>query len=257
VPRRVLLACWIALALCLPLAAHATSLPVVGSLSIQFLFGPPRVPFVQLPPVTVSGTGVAVVNGSGGGAHLDTLALPADLFQATKVRVPAVSPTDLPVYGVQLTGGNQAGSFAAGTGTIPLKGIAKVCLFFPCSTTVGNIVVPLSVVGAGGTQFVHAVAVAAEATVIGAPWTTGTVSIGTITRMGGAAGPDGMTGSTAQASGHIQLVSPVFLSTEFGALSPMPAFATMSLHFVPEPASFALIGAGLLALGAAGRRRMR
>src|SRR5262249_13077291 len=49
-------------------AALATSLPVVGSLSIQFVsfsHGPSL-----LPPITISGTGVAVVNGSGGGGHL-------------------------------------------------------------------------------------------------------------------------------------------------------------------------------------------
>ena len=115
---------------------------------------------------------------------------------------------------------------------------------------VANLAVPLSPVGQGGFAQVTA---AVNLTVIGAPWTTGTVQIGTVTAMG-ARNPASSSGA---ASGTVSLVSPVFVSTNIAPSAVVPVFAIMSMHFVPEPGTLALFGAGLVGLVAHGVRRGR
>ena len=92
-------------------------------------------------------------------------------------------------------------------------------------------------------------------TVAGAPWTSGTVAIGASTAHGFSHGPASHTSSTARASGVLQLVTPIFISTNLaGDFSAVPAFGVLNLHFVPEPATLVLVGAGLLVTAAIGRR---
>jgi hypothetical protein len=67
-------------------------------------------------------------------------------------------------------------------------------------------------------------------------------------------GPASATSSTAAASGQIQLVTPILISTN----SPnptIPAFGVLTLHFVPEPGTFVLLGLGVAALVRAGAQR--
>jgi hypothetical protein len=228
--------------------AEAAPFAVAGFFSIEI---------VGLNQVSLYGQGVANVNGSSGGAHLNTLALPAGVFEnLTSPLVVPADTADFPLVAVQLTVSNQAGAIHAGAGAIPLAGFAKVCLFDECPAAVANVNVPLSVVGVGGVAIVGG-AEPVQVTVIGAPWTTGTAVIGTVTRMGFAHGPGSNASSTAQASGQIQLVTPIFISTNQSPIAVMPAFAFLSLHFVPEPGTIALVGGGIVLLATAGRARIR
>jgi hypothetical protein len=182
--------------------------------------------------------------------------------------VPVTDPAASPIKGVILTAHNGVANFGAGGGgagigngtpankfggVMPINGFAKVCLFASCGypLNAANLNIPLSVVGAGGfTDVVGAV----NLTVIGAPWTTGTASVGTITKMGSAA-PNSNTGN---GSGTVQLVTPIFISTNIaGASAVVPAFGILTLHFVPEPGTLLLLGSGIAGLVAFGRSRVR
>jgi hypothetical protein len=133
---------------------------------------------------------------------------------------------------------------------MPIQGIARVCLFGPCSAALANLSVPLSVVGAGGAAFVNA---GVAVTVIGSPWTTGQATLGTLTVMGSAHGPASGTSSTAANSGTVLLVTPILISTSLTGV--LPTFGFLSLHFVPEPGTLMLLGSAVAGLALFGRTR--
>jgi hypothetical protein len=228
-------------------SAHAVTLPAAFEL---------RIDFMTLAPFVVQSTGTATVNGSGPGGHVQSVALGAGQV-AGSVLVDVSDPGAAPISGVKLTVANQAGAVARTIGgvlrgPIGLGGAMKVCLFgkaAPCSGAIANVVVPLTVVGNGGAAWVTA---AQNLTVLGAPWTTGTVAIGTFTHMGFAHGPASAESSTGQASGTIQLVTPIYITAGF---DPVIVFASLTMHFVPEPTTLALLAAGIAGLGWAGARR--
>src|SRR5690606_21927742 len=150
------------------------------------------------------------------------------------------------ILGVQVTAQNGAGNFNL-AGPMPILGQAKVCLFAPCAAPPpANVSVPLSVVGAGGTTTVSALV---NLTVVGAPWTTGTAAVGADTVMGGTSG------GGAVAGGSVQLVTPIFISTNIGASAVLPAFGILTLNFVPEPGTLVLLGSGIAGLVMFGRSR--
>jgi hypothetical protein len=223
--------------------AHAIALGFTGTFTLQ----------VATLLTSVPGAGTAIANGSGGPGHLSGLNLAGGEFATTGFVLPVTDPAVAPIGGIQVTVANGIGNFAgvggAGFGGVmPLEGFAKVCLFGPCSAPAANISVPLNVIGAGG-----AVAVGAfvNVTVIGAPWTTGTAAIGTITAMGGVS-PLSNTGAP---SGNVTLVTPVFISTNIPASAVVPSFGFLNLHFVPEPGTLVLLGSGIAGLVAFGRSR--
>ena len=73
--------------------------------------------------------------------------------------------------------------------------------------------------------------------------------------MGFAHGPASATQSTtAQPSGVLSLVTPVFVSTSLDSFPVIATFSTLTLHFVPEPSTMLLVSSGLLALFALGHR---
>lgn len=234
----------IALALLLAAgSAQAKPLGFTGSLAIQIGgFG-----------IGIPGHGEADLDSYG---HLGSFAIGAGAFRADALTV--TIPTSVgaaPVGGLQVTAQNGSGSFARPGGTMPILGVAKVCVFGPCSSALANLEVPLSVIG-GPAQAAVTVEGAINVTVVGAPWTTGTAAVGTATAMGYARGPVSQTSSTARASGEIQLVTPILIRTNLpDDLAEIPAFGVLTLHFIPEPATLALLGAGLAAIAIAARRQ--
>jgi hypothetical protein len=238
------------LALGLAGQAQAVQLGFVGGLSVQL---------ATLDPVVLPGSGSATVNGSNGPGHLASLGLPEGVFAITAFVLPVTDPGVFPIAGVKITGMNGVADFAGDGGsgnfggTMPILGTTKVCLYGACgsSANISNLTVPLSVVGGPGGQ--TTVKGAVNLTVIGAPWTTGTAAIGTITIMGGVAPAS----NTAAASGVVTLVTPIFISTNIGAFSVVPAFGIVNLHFVPEPGTLILLGSGIAGLVAIGRNRAR
>jgi PEP-CTERM motif len=218
--------------------AQAVNLGFTGDLTISLVGN----------NVSIPGSGTAVVNGSGPGGHITSLQLAGGTFMTTGFVLPITDPAAAPIKGLQVTASNLGGTVSGGTlaGVIGLSGTTKVCLFGPCSAAVANLAVPLAPVGNGGAAFVTA---AVNLTVIGAPWTSGTVAIGTVTAMGGGA-PASNTGAP---SGNLTLVTPVFVSTNIGASAVVPVFGIMNLHFVPEPGTLVLLGSGIAGLVAFGR----
>ena len=228
--------------------AHAENLDFSGTLAIQL---------ATLDPVTISGTGTAIVNGSGTAGHLTALQVPASPFATSGFVLPVTDPVVFPIAGVQLSGHNAIGNFTGvgGNGSfggvMPINGAAKICLFGSCSNAVSNLSVPLTVIGVGGAPAL--VTGAVNLTVVGAPWTTGTAAIGTAFTQMGSVQPASNTGATG---GKVKLVTPIFVSTNIGASAIVPGFGIMSLT-IPEPATLAAFGAALVALIAVGVSRRR
>lgn len=226
--------------------AQAGSLPFAGSLEIRIL---------DLEPIVIAGAGIATANGSAGGTRIDSLALAGATFSGSGT-MPATDPDVFPIFGVAYDVQNQAGNFTRAGGTLggemPLLGVARVCLFGPCSAAVANLDIRLSVVGQDDSMLESG---AVGFTVVGAPWTTGTASVASATAMGLAHGPASATSNTFAADGRLQLVTPFFFSSAIGALSLVPGFATLTIDFVPEPATLMLLVGGITLLGVIGRAR--
>lgn len=245
---RVVLLAAFALAVATP--ARAAVLPFTATLELQYGY--------TVVSVAFSDSGVATVNGSGAGAHLSQIAFASGTISGSALQ-PITDPAAAPVQGLILDVANAAGTIAETTGgtlrgQLGLLGVLKVCLFAPCASAVANLSVPQTPVGLSGPPMTLMNG-AVNVTVTGAPWTTGTAAIGALTRMGFAHGPVSGTSSTAQLGGVLRLVTPVFVSTNVSTV-PTPAFASLTLHFVPEPVTALLLGAGIVALGAMGRRNV-
>jgi hypothetical protein len=228
--------------------AHAVALPFTGSLALQV---------ATLDPIPVLGSGVADVSGLD--SHIGSLSLSSAVFGAQGVVVPVTDPSAFPVYGVQATLQNGAGSFSGSPlgGSMAIQGSAKVCLFVACDAgPPANVSVPLTVIGQGGTANVGTLV---DVTVTGSPWTAGAASVqtpsGVVSAHGFVHGPASLTSSTAAASGAVRLVTPVLISTNIASSAVIPAFAYLTLHFVPEPGTLLLVGSGILGLVAYGRGR--
>jgi hypothetical protein len=210
---------------------------------------------VALSIAGLSPTGVPVtmetpVNGTLNGSNLASLTIPASVAKVTGNVVPVTDPGAFPIAGIQVTAANGPGNFG---GVMALNGATKVCLFGPCSAATANLTVPLSVVGRGATGTKPATVTvngSVNLTIIGAPWTTGTAEIGTVTTMGTL-----MVGASNVMS---KLVTPIFISTNIGASAVVPGFGLANLNMsVPEPGAAAVLAAavaGLVGVGVSRRR---
>ena len=229
--------------------ANAVVLQYTGALSIQL---------ATLPAVPIPGTGLATINSSSPGPHVNSLSIPASPFNITGFVLPVTDPAAAPIGGLQLTVHNGAGAFAGATlgGVMPIVGFTKVCLFAACDNVTtpppANLVVPLNNVGSGGGATVSTLV---NLTAIGAPWTAGTAAVGTLAISGFQHGPASLASSTANASGSIRLVTPVFVSTNISADAVVPVFGILDLHFVPEPGTLLLLGSGIAGLVMFGRSK--
>jgi hypothetical protein len=228
--------------------AHAASLPFTATLAIQL---------AEFDPILIPGAGTAILNGSAGGAHIDSLALAGATFAGGDT-LPITDPSVFPVRGIDYDVQNSAGSFTRGSGSrlggvMPLLGSLRICLFGPCSTAIANLDVPLTLVGGPGS---YTQVGAVYLTVAGAPWTTGTATVASAaTAMGLAHGPASGTSSTFAPGGRVQLVTPFVIASSLGALPILPGSATLTIQFLPEPATFALLAGGVALLGVIGRAR--
>ena len=207
-------------------SAVAAQLPFTGALSIAI---------EGLPVVLVPGAGVATLNPTASGLHLESAILPARAFARTGFAVSVSAASAFPIAGVQVTAANGNGTIVRSAGdalggAIPIQGVAKVCLFTACTALPpANVSVPVSVVGEGGTI---TAAGAVNVTVQGAPWTTGITARST----GSVQGPNGLASSTAQAGGRLNLVTPIFISTNIGALAQISANGRIE-HPLPRAAA--------------------
>jgi hypothetical protein len=250
--------------------AGASNLPFTAN----FSFG-----VGTLPSLSVPGSGTAFVNGSGIGLHVTSFNLAGGTFLT---QASTVVPNAAPISGLLFAGGaysihlavpksaavliptgsvsNAPGAFGGlsaggGGGVMPINGVAVVCLFDACSgAPSANLAVPLTPVGQGGTVFAQG---AVNITAIGAPWVGGTAAVGTVTAMGFAHGPLTGVTTTAQPSGVVSLVVPVFVSTSLPTFPVVPVFSRLTLHFIPEPGTLLLLGSGIAGLALVGRRRMQ
>jgi len=233
--------------------AAPTSTLTQGQLSLSI---------TALAPIVIDQLAPGMITASvsrGAGNSLTGVAFPDQIFSTAGFVLPVTDPSASPIKGVQATAANGAASFHATAGgfggTMPLAGQNKVCLFGPCSAAVANISVPVNVVGIGGTTKVTA---AVNLTVIGAPWTDGTVAIGTITKMG-SVGANSATGGGG-VKNAVSLVTPVFVSTNIGASAIVPVFGVFDFTITtatPEPTTLAALGASIVALMSVGVKRRK
>lgn len=266
-PRRLSTG-WLVLALvvCMSPAPVANASPRnwEGTLAVEVL---------GIPPLAVTGGGVATLDGPGGGVALATLRIAASrggvagsaMFPITDPLVQASG-----IASVRASVSLASGSFASIAGAagsapltraeVPLRGLVKVCLlsvrctnFYPLLLTqatgagvkgvgVGGLVVA----GSGPLQF----------SIEGAPWTLHTATLGFATGGGSrvpvyasgfAHGVGSLTGTTGLPGGSLQLVTPISVRSNQGA--EFAVFGRLGVRFLPEPGVALLLAAGCLGLG--------
>ncbi len=246
-------------------SARAATLDFTGALSLKIS---------RLPAFVVAGAGTAQVSDDGD-AHLLSLLLPGGTFGPINTSLPITNDAEMDSIRLTLAG-NLTGSFGGvsggppGGGPMGLQGLAKLCIgFAPCEFA--NISFPLTPTmggagfGVGGTVTVSG---AVGLTLQNAPWTIGqpvmtihtaASNVSTPVLPGGFAhGPASLTSSTAQRSGVVQLVTASKVYTSLaGAFPELPVTGVLTLHFVPEPGTLALLASGVAVLALYGRRKRK
>jgi membrane protease YdiL (CAAX protease family) len=242
-----------------------------GTLSLGF-------PASGLPGVAIPGTGVATVNGAGGGFGLTSLRLAGGITGTAAIPVtdPDVTASIRSVRASPRLGTGALRPFAPSAppgevqltrNTLPIRGSVRLCLFF--SECHSALVLPLTVAGgrtglgvgglwtAGGFGTLR---VSMEA----APWTPRTASVIVTTGSGDTVGvpaagwihgPFSLATTAALTSGAISLVTPMRIESRDGRQ--IPAFGRLTLRFVPEPDRLALLAVGISGLFCLGRNHIR
>ena len=242
-----------------------------------------------------TGTGVATVNGSGGGVALTRLSQAGGAASPHPTHptphgggifgtstIPLTDPenaTLLTLIGTAHLGGGTftgiSGGAINGNNTRPIPGKSKVCILFPgCGL---YIPIPFSQnngatgFGVGGTITANTFSQGPglKVSVIGRPWTIGVTSVtdvetkshvesGTTFTQGFIHGPASNTNSAAQAGGVIQYVTATEVLTSLNEPNDRQAsIAFARFKFIPEPGLMLLLGSGITGLVLLGRSRMR
>ena len=260
--------------------AFGKALPYSGTLVLEL---------GALPELVGHGTGVATVNNSSGGEHLNTIRLANGVGAQTTVPVtdPEVSGQIKSVFvdatlgtgtlsGLNgaLPGATPPGSIT-GANTLPVVGTARVCIIVAGCTqnlpleltrTDGNGNITAGV-GVGGLLTIGNQG-SIRFSILANPWTlgtgmgisqTGNGGFVTRTRTGFVHGPGSNTSTTLLNSGIVQLITPMQVTTIGvpGQNEKLQLFGTLTLHFVPEPGLLLLLGSGVAGLVLVGRHRMR
>lgn len=231
-----------------------------------------------LPTLRLQGSGVATVNDSSGGNHLNTLRIAGGITGTGTV---AVTDPDtigtIPSIRFTITLGTGTISGISGAppvhqpATLPFKGFTRVCLFNPnCNAFLAlDNTKNSGATGAGiGGQLTLGRFGAVRISVVNQPWTLGSAMgvlntheggfrTGTVT--GFVHGAASSNSSTATGSGVVQLVAPqqITVTGVAGNSSTLALFARLTIHFIPEPGLLLLVGSGIVGLGLLGRSRMK
>lgn len=218
-------------AVMIPWPARGLVLPFTGRLTIQIAGD-------GVPPVVVEGAGLVTLTGVEPLGPFSSFELPTGSFE-THLVIPVTDPAALPIAGIEVTLGTGAGSFDPSGGTMPVVGTETLCLFQACDAApVANLVIPLGDggsdgVGLGGAPLTTSGLV--NVTSQGAPWSSGTVSIGTSSQSGfvrgGAGGSDLVIGP---GPAEVRLVTPILVSTSLGTAPQLAVFGVLDLRF-PDP----------------------
>jgi len=244
---------------------------------------------------TASGTGIAIINGSAGIGHLNTLQLTKPFVTLNPI-IPVTDPivTAGGIVEIRITSMRinpapvgAGGAFkpisgaAANTqlgltlSTMPLAGQVRICLFV-AGCTAGSLDSNLGVSTANGALTGQGVgglltiggSGGIRISILGAPWTLKNVSISNRTNNGAITlfgqngfvhGPASLTSSTAVTSGVVQLVT-ANQTTVVGVPGNSDLNGQINrlvLHFTPEPGVLLLLGAGAAGLVVLGRSRIR
>jgi hypothetical protein len=263
------------------LAAGGLDLSMVGSAQAELLpySGTLQLQLGTLPALTVMNTGNATLNGSGGGLHLSTLAVSHGGMHGTAT-LPLTDPASPTLVSLVGTFGLQSGTVTIssptpsagpqGGGVLPVGGLFRLCIIQGPGCPF-SIAIPLTENGTRGNGIGGLITISGFAaggikiSITGNPWTAGTAVVtGIPTDNGGfttssvfgfAHGPASGHSSTAQASGVVQLVTPVIVQTNLASNPLIALFGILTIHFTPEPGTLLLFGSGIAALGVAARRR--
>jgi len=244
-----------------------------------------------LPSIPAVGRGVATVNQSGTGTHLDNMRLKASRMGIGNkgVFVPVTDAAAAPIVGILITASLGTGTLAPFStasqpftkNILPVRGLAKVCLF---STACGT-ALPLLLTQHTGATGTKGVGIGGIVTIGGtspirisieaAPWTLKTkTSIDQITTpVGGTVKKfvnrtekgfvhgnlSASASSAASVSGVVQVITPMQVVTNLtnGSNLKIALFGFLNIHFIPEPGMLLLLGSGVAGLVLLGRHRMR
>jgi len=236
------------------------------------------VDFAALKTLRISSTGVATVNDSSSGTHLNTLRLAGGITGSGTI--PVTDPDGAgTVQSIRLTVTLGTGTVSGISGappvnppaTIPIRGFTRVCLFTPgCNTalplnnTTNN---GATGMGIGGLLTVGGFG-SVRISLVNQPWTMGSVAgisqtheggFKTVSAAGWVHGAASSNSSTAADSGVIQLIAPQQVTTAgiAGNSTALTLFSRLTLHFVPEPGLLLLIASGVVGLGLLGHSRMK